>query len=407
MLAGIRVLELSSRETMLAGSILADLGADVIVVEPPGGADGRRLEPFLDGLPGLERSLTWQALNRNKRGMTLAIETPDGVALLRDLVQRFDVVIEATASGSAPSLADDLSLRPSSVHCTIRPFAQNGPKAGYLATDLVLMAASGALGMMGDPDRPPVPLPVPQGMMEAGAEAAIAVLASLAALDGAGTGQRADVNGRLAAMVGAFSTPVTIGSGNPEGPRPAGGGSIAGVNMPTVYPCADGFVVATLAFGSAWGPMTNRLAAWVHEEGFITEELGLRDWAPLLSDLQEGRVGAAQLQGLVDGLSAMFATRSKDEIWREARERSLLVAPAMDMADVATSPQFLERGVWNELTWASRTIRIPARFAQFSNYSITTRRPAPMLSQHTNEILAGELSLSQDELQALFVHGVI
>src|SRR5882762_11927341 len=82
MLNDIRVLEISAPETMLGGQILGDLGADVIVIEPPTGAAGRRIEPFLDGVPGLDRSLTWHALNRNKRAITLDIKSIDGQKIL-------------------------------------------------------------------------------------------------------------------------------------------------------------------------------------------------------------------------------------------------------------------------------------------------------------------------------------
>ena len=98
MLDDVRVLEVSAPETMLAGRILADLGAEVVVVEPPAGSRGRRLAPFLDDQPGLERSLTWHALNYNKRGVTLDLSSPDGKALMRDLATKFDVVIDAAGA---------------------------------------------------------------------------------------------------------------------------------------------------------------------------------------------------------------------------------------------------------------------------------------------------------------------
>src|SRR5713226_1836608 len=104
MLDDVRVLELSAPETMLAGRILADLGADVVVVEPPAGASGRRLAQFLDDIPGIERSLTWHALNYNKRGVTLDLPSTDGKAMLRDLATKFDVVIEAVGGGREPLL---------------------------------------------------------------------------------------------------------------------------------------------------------------------------------------------------------------------------------------------------------------------------------------------------------------
>src|SRR5690606_14493974 len=94
MLNGLSVIEVSCPRSMLGGQILADLGADVLLIEPPGGSDGRRLGPFLDGRPGLEQSLAWAGLNRNKRGITLDLDTADGQAIAQALLAQADVVIE-------------------------------------------------------------------------------------------------------------------------------------------------------------------------------------------------------------------------------------------------------------------------------------------------------------------------
>ncbi len=118
MLDDVRVLEISSPETMLAGRMLADLGADVVVIEPPAGSPGRRLAPFLGDIPGIERSLTWQSLNYNKRGVTIELSSVDGKALARDLAARFDVVIEA-AGGGAASPMDSIELSPRTIRCTV------------------------------------------------------------------------------------------------------------------------------------------------------------------------------------------------------------------------------------------------------------------------------------------------
>jgi crotonobetainyl-CoA:carnitine CoA-transferase CaiB-like acyl-CoA transferase len=94
----------------------------------------------------------------------------------------------------------------------------------------------------------------------------------------------------------------------------------------------------------------------------------------------------------------------------EARKRGLLAAPMMDMRDIGQSPQYRERGLWSSPVAVGpdgRKVADPARFAQFSNYTIEVRRPAPSLSQHTGEILKTELGLSPIEIQALFVHGII
>ena len=226
MLDDVRVLEISAPETMLAGRILADLGADVVVVEPVAGSAGRRLAPFLDDVPGIERSLTWQALNYNKRGITLDVSSPDGKAIVRTLSTKFDVVIEASRDGRASAL-DSIEFAPRVIRCTIAPFARTGPKSEYASTDFTVMAASGAPAMTGDLDRAPLFFPVPQAMVEAGADAAIATLAGLIARDRDGLGQRTDVSARIAAMMGSFGQALFPGSGNKEGNRSQGAMTIA------------------------------------------------------------------------------------------------------------------------------------------------------------------------------------
>ena len=215
MLRDVRVLELSAPETMLAGSILADLGADVVVIEPPGGAPGRRLEPFLNEVPGIERSLTWHALNRNKRAITLDLKSIDGRGLLATLVERFDIVLESAGVGGHAPL-DDFELSEKVIRCTVSAFARSGPKSEYTASDLLVMASTGTPAMTGDPDRPPLFHTVPQSIMEAGAETAIAALACLLARDRDGVGQHAEVSARIAAMMSALSVPIAVGAGNPE-----------------------------------------------------------------------------------------------------------------------------------------------------------------------------------------------
>src|ERR1700719_3717319 len=187
MLSDIRVLEISAPETMQAGCVLAALGADVVVVEPIAGASGRRMEPFLDEIPGLERSLTWHAMNRNKRGITLDMHSGDSRELLGGLLTKFDISFDAATNSLAP--LDDFTLPEKLVRIRVAPFAPNGPKGGYASSDLTMMAASGAPGVSGDPDRPPLFFPVPQSMMEPGSDAAIAALAGLAARDRDGLGQ--------------------------------------------------------------------------------------------------------------------------------------------------------------------------------------------------------------------------
>src|ERR1700691_1093844 len=407
MLDDVRVLEVSAPETMLAGRILADLGADVVVVEPAAGSPARRLAPFLDDKPGLERSLTWHALNYNKRGITLDLSTPDGKALVQNLATKFDVVIEA-ASARKTSPMDSIELAPRTIRCTIAPFSRTGPKSEYAATDFTVMAASGAPAMTGDRDRPPLFFPVPQAMMEAGADAAIAALAGLIARDRDGLGQRAEVSARIAAMMGSFGQALVPGSGNPEGKRSQGAMTIAGVQVPSVYECADGYTLITIGFGPVFGQMTQRLAKWAAEAGHANSRIAEINWPSFIGDLSSRKVSPSDLQALVDGLKSLARSTTKAELAETARRLGLLASPVMHMKDVAEYPQYRERGLFASVSLdAGREIEAPARFAQFSNYSIEIKRPAPRLSEHSAEIFQAELGLSKTEIQALFVAAAI
>src|SRR5271167_2066553 len=379
MLDDVRVLEVSAPETMLAGRILADLGADVVVIEPPAGSPGRRLAPFLDDTPGIERSLTWHALNYNKRAVTLDLSPLDGI-----------------------------EFAPCTIRCTIAPFVRTGPKTEYAATDFTIMAASGAPAMTGDLDRPPLFFPVPQAMMEAGADAAIAVLAGLVARDRDGLGQRAQVSARIAAMMGSFGQALVPASGNPEGKRSQGAMTIAGVQVPSVYGCSDGYTLITIGFGPVFGQMTQRLAKWAAEEGHADRRIAEINWPSFIGDLSSRKVSPSDLQALVDGLKSLARSKTKADLAEASRRLGLLSSPVMHMKDVAEYVQYRERGLFAPVSVdASRAIDTPARFAQFSNYSIEIKRPAPKLSEHSAEIFEAELGLSKAEIQALFVAGAI
>jgi crotonobetainyl-CoA:carnitine CoA-transferase CaiB-like acyl-CoA transferase len=407
-LSDIRVLEISDPSTMLAGQILGDLGADVVTVEAPGGSPGRRLEPFIDNLPGLERSLTWHAFNRNKRGMTLCLDSADGVALLHQFVRRFDIVIEAVGP-NRPSLFAG-RLPEDKVHCTIAPFSMDGPKRHYQPADLVLMAASGAPAMAGEPGRAPLFFPLPQAMLEAGAEAAVAALAALLARERDSLGQVAHVSARTAAIMGALGRAVAgFASDSPPTRSPTVGAGLSGMrSAPSMYRCADGFMLMSIAFGPAFAPMTRQMVQWAIDEGALAQDYANTDW-------QESRQAASTntertpIDDLVAAITDLCSRMTKAELAKAARDYRFMAGPVNTMDDIAASSQFRDRGLFDSVSIdpVRQSINVPARFIQFSNYRIEVRRPAPALSQHTIDILTSELNLSLNETQALFAHGVI
>ncbi|WP_337188144.1 CoA transferase [Phenylobacterium sp.] len=403
----VRVLEISSPPTMLAGRILGDLGADVVAIEPPRGAPGRRIEPFADGEPGLERSLTWQALNYNKRGMTLDTASADGRALLSDLLERFDIVIEAT-SPSEPSPLEEISLRPELIRVQVRPFSPHGPKAAYRTTDLILMAAGGAPALAGESDRPPLFFPIPQAMMEAGAEAAVATLSALIARERDGEGQIVDTPARIAAMAGAMGRIVSGFSGDTMSRRMPPASENTSPLATSNIPCADGYVVLSLAFAGAFAAMSANLIGWVRDEGELTPDIAATDWSRYARGA-EGSPPPEPLQELGAALRRLCGRLTKFEIVEASRKHGFMAAPVMTMKDIDLFPHYRERGLFVASTAGpdGRPIEVPARFVQLEDDEIEIRSPAPRLSQHTTEVLAQELGLTKTEIQALYVHEVI
>lgn len=404
MLEDVRVLELSSPATMLAGQILGDLGADVICIEPPAGSAGRRFPPFAGDRTGIERSLTWHGLNRNKRGMTLDTCSPDGRAIMRQLLDHADIVLDASENGTRVGAIE----RPKNVvYCLIDAFSPEGPKATYRVTDPVLMAAGGAPAASGEPDRPPLFFSVPQGMMEAGAEAAVAALAGLSARDRLDVAQTVRVDARISAMFSSMGRLVGGRSGDKPVVRhtPSAVGNMPVV--PAIQRCSDGFVTLSVLFLPAFAAMSQRIATWLADEGELAREIADMDLARVAANAGAGAGSGEPIEALLRGLALVCGRMTKDNIAAIARQRRFMAAPIMDMSDIAGFEHYRARGLFATQIIDGVPVAVPARFAQFSNFNIEIRRSAPSLSQHTLDILSEFTDLSTTEVQALFVEGVI
>ena len=189
-LAGLRVLDLTDLKGHLCARLLADMGADVIKIEPPGGDSARRVGPFVDDRPHRDRSLFFWFYNLNKRSLTLDLSHPEGAAILRRLAEGADVVVESFKPGEMARMGlgwDVLhALNPALVLCSIAPFGQTGPYSGYAADDSVLTALSGMLYVNGFPDAAPVRPFGLQAYHSASYYAAIATMCALLARDSSG-----------------------------------------------------------------------------------------------------------------------------------------------------------------------------------------------------------------------------
>jgi benzylsuccinate CoA-transferase BbsE subunit len=197
-LSGYRVLELGGQESLFAGKLLADLGATVIKVEPPGGDPARLLGPRASGVAAPEAGLLWQSLNTGKQGVTLDLGRRRGRELFLRLAATADVVIEGPTPGGLAELGLGYETlceaRSGLILVSITPFGESGPYRDYAADDLVVWALSGLLYICGDPDRPPVRISLPQCWLHAGADAATGAALALFHRGRTGQGQRVVVS---------------------------------------------------------------------------------------------------------------------------------------------------------------------------------------------------------------------
>jgi crotonobetainyl-CoA:carnitine CoA-transferase CaiB-like acyl-CoA transferase len=405
MLDGIRVLDLTDERGQLCGMMLADLGADVVCIEPPGGADARRLGPFAGGAtPGAsqevsdaEKSLFWWAYARNKRSAVVDLETADGRAQFLDLADRADVVIESAAPGYMASLGlsrETLSQRnPALVTVSITPFGQDGPKANWPASDLTVLAAGGPLWLTGDQDRPPTHVRVSQGFHHAACEAAAAAMIALHERVRSGLGQHVDVSAQQAVTLATQSDAVAVRLGIPgdTGASRSGGGGVVGpITFRFVYPAADGFVAITHMFGSAMGLATGRMMECVYEDGFCDQAMRDRDWVEYGGRLTGGMEPAEEWEKVKAAVASWSGSHTKAELLALSMERKLLIAPVSTTQDALESPQLEARAYFDE--WERPDgrgfVRAPGAWAKFSRSGMRTARRAPRLGEHTDEVLA-------------------
>ena len=202
-LDGIRVLDLTTARAEMAGKVLADLGAEVIKVEPPEGTPARRMPPFDDRDP--ERSLYWAILGLGKGSVVLDVlgDHADREAFER-LLTGADVLLESFDPGVMAGVGlgyEQLAERfPQLVYTSVTPYGQDGPWADRPATELTVESAGGLVSLQGDQDRPPLPVGYPQAAFHAGAQAAADTLIALYERDRSGFGQRLDTSQQAAIL---------------------------------------------------------------------------------------------------------------------------------------------------------------------------------------------------------------
>ena len=414
-LSGYSILDLTDDKGHYCGKVLADLGADVIKIEPPGGDPSRNIGPFYRDIPDPEKSLYWWAYNTSKRGITLNLESDQGKDIFRRLVKNADAVVES----SPPGYMDGLGLgytalseiNPDIVVTSITPFGQTGPYKDWKADDLVGWAMAGQAYVTGDDDRPPCQISFPHGYLVTGSHAASGTLAALYYRECSGEGQHVDVSMQEAVL---WTTLILVQFWDimkinlfRAGSRRSMGTAL----FRLAFPCKDGHVGFLVAGGQLASITMPPLIKWMAEEGMLGAFEDKKDWEA--RDWIEKVDAMALTQETVDAwensLLTFFATKTKAEIYEKAREKSMIIYPVSTTKDLAENVQLKTRDfyVGVEHPELGETITYMGSPYKMTVDSWSIRRRAPLIGEHNKEIYDGELGLSQADMRLLKEAGVI
>ncbi|MEE9285874.1 MAG: CoA transferase, partial [Dehalococcoidia bacterium] len=405
---GIRILDLTRNVAgPFATKLLADYGADVLKVEPPGGDPSRKLGPFYHNVPHPEKSLYWFAYNTNKRGVTLNLGSADGRELFRRLVSSADVVVESFQPGYLPGHGlgyDDLKgLKPDLVMVSITPFGQTGPDALTPATDLVLMARGGLLYICGDSDAPPARVRVPQSYCQGGAQGAMAAAVALHHRDQTGVGQHID----LSIQEALANSLITVQQNwdvlqriEERGTKQQRGNVIGQY----AWRCADGYIAWCWWVAPGWGYKMYPLLEWMSEEG-MAEDLWEWDW----DDRSTNELNQQEVDHWEEVFSRFFLTHTKAEIYEQALKRRIMLFPTYTAADLAGYEQLHDRDYFQTIEHPElgEAITYPGAFVVTTEPMWSLRLRPPTIGEHNRQIYGGELKLSDQDLAVLKAAGAI
>jgi crotonobetainyl-CoA:carnitine CoA-transferase CaiB-like acyl-CoA transferase len=410
-LGGYRILDLTDEKGLFCGKILADLGADVIKIEKPGGDCARNIGPFYGDKPDPQKSLFWFAYNVNKRGITLDIETSDGKGIFKRLVETADIVLESFRPGYLDSIKLGYSVlkkvNPRCILTSITPFGQTGPYRDYHSADIVLWAMGGMMYLCGDSDRAPVQVIFPQAYLCGAAEAAAATMIALYYRETTGHGQHVDVSIHASipwfTMEGLEFWPMMQHNMKRSGIFRESAGTQTFERQ--VWECKDGYVHFVIGGGSIGARFIPGLLKWLEEEGVETEILKRINW----EDFDVHYVSQEACEAVVHPLETVLQRRTKREIYESTKKFRALVYPINTPNENLEDPQLKARGFWENLEHADLGVALtyPGPFCKLSETPIQVHGCAPGIGEHNEVIYLKELKLSKKELLDLKQQGVI
>jgi len=410
MLSPYRALDLTDEKGFLCGRVLADLGADVIKIEPPRGEPSRNIGPFYHNIPHPEKSLYWFAYNSGKRGTTLNIETSDGREIFKKLIGTADFVIESFAPGYLESLGLGYStlcaINPRIILTSITPFGQSGPYRDYRTSDLVSMSLGGYVYLTGEHDQPPVRVGFPQAYLHGGLAGAAGAMIAHYHRQLTGEGQWVDVSiqeacawipldsynfWEISQLLEERHGAVRV---RPE----------TGARLRRVWKCKDGYVNFELYGGALARAFTIPLVAWMTEEWMAPDFLRQIDWAAF----DYSTATKEEVDRIAEVVSRFFLTHTKAELWEGGIKRRCVVYPVASPKEVVNNVQLNARDYWVKIEHPELgdTITYPGPWIRPSESSLRQQQRAPLIGEHNVEVFA-EIGLSKTEINMLKQAGVI
>ena len=392
-LAGMMVVELAHiMAGPVCGLMLADLGADVIKVEKvPGGDDTRRfLPPDIDG-----EAAAFMMVNRNKRGIAVNLKQEDGREVVRRLLAEADIVIENYRRGALERMGlsyDSLKAEnPGLILAEISGFGRSGPYADRGGFDLIAQGMSGLMSITGEgPGRPPVKVGAPVTDITAGILAALGVCAAYAQRLQSGQGQRVDTSLFEAGIVHTYwQSAIALATGQAPGPL----GSRHPLNAPyQAFRTADGWITLGAGNASNWRRLLDAIEApeLAEDPRFLDNESRVRN-----------------VEALEAVLAPIMATRDSADWLARLEAAGVPAGPVMDVAQMHRDPQTRARemvaSAEHARLGAVETLGLPIKLSETPG---SVRRGAPLLGQHSREVLAG-LGYAAAEIERLIAEGVV
>jgi len=397
-LDGITVLDLGTDiPGPYCAKMLADYGAEVIKIEDPAGGDpARRAGPFPGDIPHPEKSGLFLHLNTNKRSVTLNLKTATGRDILLDLVKRANVVIENGLPGAMDNIGlgwEDLAeVNPKLVMTSITPFGQEGPYRDYAAEEITVFAMTSRMYTHGQPDREPLRFAPDIAWFQVGQTAALATMGAIMAQERFGIGQRVDISA-LEALVGNVDARTIFYTISGQEPPPRSQTRQTVSSAAGVLPCLDGYVLL-IAGGERF--FRRLLRAIGHPE--LAQDP--RFSTPVARAEHRDEFDAIFLPWILE--------RTRREIFQQLQAYSVMCAPIMTVDEAFTDPQEVARDFFVEIDHpAAGRLLYPGAPFIMDETPWSVRRPAPLLGEHNEQVLCGELGLSKQELLALASQGII